>query len=438
MMHVKTVILGSGISGLSAAHFLSKKTNDFLLLESDNEAGGIIKTVNHGDFICENGPNTVLLNNDAIKELVKDCGLMEKIMFPSKVNNNRYVLHNNEITSIPLNILSFLKTPLISLKGKLRLVGELFVAKHKKNTTVYNFIKTRFGKEFHDQLIEPFLTGVYAGNTKNMSAKHCLKLLWNLEQNYGSIIRGLMKSKNVPKDSFYFPNGLKQLISSIKKPLENNIKLGHKVIQIINHKSFYEVICDNYKFSCTNIISAIPAYALSNVVWDMNFSNVLKSVNYNPIDVFHFGFLKKDLGIGKKGFGVLTKPMDGKHFLGILFNSQIFNHVSPKDKQLFTVLVGGERQNELCSMDKNELEQIVLNEIKDLLNCKDNPVFKNHFKWKMGIPQYDMNQSRLIKSIEEFENSNLSFHVLGNFFSGISVSDCVKNAKNKIDIMTMV
>ena len=56
----------------------------------------------------------------------------------------------------------------------------------------------------------------------------------------------------------------------------------------------------------------------------------------------------------------------------------------------------------------------------------------------MGIPQYDMNQSGLKKSIEEFENSNLSFHVLGNFFSGISVSDCVKNAKNKIDAMTMV
>ena len=109
---VKTIIIGSGISGLSSAHFLAKKTNDFLLLEAKNRLGGILQTIKEDNFICENGPNTLLLNNDAIIELVKDCGLWEDVIYPSKqTNKNRYVLNRNEIVNIPLNIKSFISSP---------------------------------------------------------------------------------------------------------------------------------------------------------------------------------------------------------------------------------------------------------------------------------------------------------------------------------------
>ena len=94
---VKTIIIGSGISGMSSAHFLAKKTDDFLLLEATNKLGGILQTVKEDNFICENGPNTLLLNNEAIIELVKDCGLWEDVIYPSKlISQNRYVLNHNE------------------------------------------------------------------------------------------------------------------------------------------------------------------------------------------------------------------------------------------------------------------------------------------------------------------------------------------------------
>ena len=94
----------------------------------------------------------------------------------------------------------------------------------------------RFGKEFHDKLIEPFITGVYAGDTKNMSAKHSLKILWNLEQTHGSVLKGLFKSKSAKKEkvhSFNFPNGLGQLVLAISNNLEEQIKLEKKVIGIV-------------------------------------------------------------------------------------------------------------------------------------------------------------------------------------------------------------
>ena len=110
---VDTIIIGSGICGLSSAHFLSKQSKDFLVLEASNNVGGIIQTENKSDFICENGPNTVLINNDAIIELLKDCDLLKSIIFPSESSNkNRYVLHENELELIPTSFKKFIYSPI--------------------------------------------------------------------------------------------------------------------------------------------------------------------------------------------------------------------------------------------------------------------------------------------------------------------------------------
>ena len=95
---VEVVIIGAGISGLSCGHFISKKTNNFLILESKDKLGGIIQTNIEKNYICEYGPNTVLLNNEATKQIISDCNLFERIIYPS-INNakNRFVFNNNKI-----------------------------------------------------------------------------------------------------------------------------------------------------------------------------------------------------------------------------------------------------------------------------------------------------------------------------------------------------
>ena len=159
----------------------------------------------------------------------------------------------------------------------------------------------------------------------------------------------------------------------------------------------------------------------------------MELVQYNPIDVFHFGFHKKNIEKPKKGFGLLTKPSDNKSFLGILFSTEIFNFVSPKDSKLFTVLVGGERQKEFCKMEKEKLELIILKELEKLIGHSGKIQFKNHFRWTNGIPQYNMYQDNLINSIKLFEKKNRNFHIIGNYFDGLSVSDCIEKGKLVVD-----
>ena len=164
------VVLGAGITGLSIAHYLSLKNKDFLVLEKSKRIGGNIFSEKKEGYIIENGPNTVLLNNDSIIKLIKDYGLWDNICLPKELSeSNRYVLLNDKLQLLPRNSLEFFKSPLLSLKEKLKLLKEPFVKKHKENTSVADFIKTRFGEGVLHQFIEPFVTGIYSGNINKMS-----------------------------------------------------------------------------------------------------------------------------------------------------------------------------------------------------------------------------------------------------------------------------
>ena len=435
-MKVETIIIGAGISGLSTAHFLSKKSEDFLLIESKKNVGGIISTKKKSGFLCENGPNTVLLNNDAIEELIKDCGLFEDIIYPNETaKKNRFVFHQSKIQALPANPLQIFSTPLLSFWDKIKFILELSKSAKKENVTVKDFFDYRFSTNFTNQFIEPFLTGIYAGNIEKMSMKHALKKVWNLEQENGSLIKGLIKNKGSKKQApiFNFKNGLSQLTEKIRYNLKDKILVNHSVSSIKKTKEGYQLIINEKEFFCKNIISTIPAFALANLIVDKNLIEQLKKVRYAPAEVFHFGFKEKEIENHIKGFGLLTKASDKKSYLGVLFNSEIFQHVSSNDSKLFTVIVGGERQPQLCDLPTDQLQKLIESELKELIQTQANPYFSNHYSYKKGIPQYLMNHQNLLDSVEKFEQENNNFFVSGNYIKGVSVSDCILNAKQLVN-----
>ena len=435
-MKVDTVIIGGGISGLSTANFLSKKTSDFIILESHNRVGGTINSSKVDGYILENGPNTVLDNNTAIKELISDLSIKEKLIYPDlKKISNRYLLINNRLVKIPLTIFEFLFTPILSIYSKIKIFSEILVPRHLNDTDVESFIKRRFGKEFHDNLIVPFLTGIYADTTSKMSTKNTLKKMWELEQKHGSIIIGLIKEKNKnPKAKiFTLDGGLSKITELLSKKFRNQLMLNTKVLSIVKFNESYKItLNEGEDIFCKHIISTIPSYSLKDIVFDDKLKNVLSKVNYNPIDVFHFGFDRDALDVKIDGFGLLTKPQDKKSFLGVLFSSNIFEHVSNNKKFLITVLAGGNRQKDLCKKSPEVLEKEILNEILPLLKLKSEPKFKNHFRWSKGIPSYSMSLTKLQEDIKIFEESNKGFYIIGNYHLGVSVSDCIKNSKELV------
>ena len=88
---------------------------------------------------------------------------------------------------------------------------------------------------------------------------------------------------------------------------------------------------------------------------------------------------------------------------------------------MFTVIVGGSRQKHLCKIESVKLKSLVIEELMELMEI-NNDLFSLIYKYPKGIPQYNLNHQSLLDAIQNFENNNPNFHILGNYFNGISVA----------------
>tara|TARA_Y100000589_G_scaffold179942_1_gene170347 strand:+ start:3913 stop:5229 length:1317 start_codon:yes stop_codon:yes gene_type:complete len=429
--HIENLIIGAGISGLATGHFLKKQKKEFFIFESNDSVGGVINTQKIKNLICENGPNTVLLNNNAIIELIDDLDLSTKIIQPTKYVKNKFFLHKGKIVKLPNNLKSFLSTKLISIKSKIKILKRLFFFNQEKYETVYKYVSENFGEDVHDNIFEPFLNGIYAGNTKKMSFEHALPKLWKINSIYNGFIDYFFKKNKKKKNNnpIYFKDGFATLINELKISLKDEIYTKFKVKKVrkLNDEKYLIEFLNSKKITCNKIIFTISP---KNIIEIMNLKIVsFDKKLYNPIDVIHFAFNKKDYQRKIKGFGLLSKKSENTSFLGILFNSDIFPNVAPNELKLITVLVGGENQSDLCKLDKNKITSIVESEIKELLKIKK-IVFKKHFRWEQAIPRYNVQNIKFLSS--NLNNHLISFkniYLNGNYLNGISVSDCILKSK---------
>jgi oxygen-dependent protoporphyrinogen oxidase len=441
-MSKKIIILGAGISGLSCAYFLKKKGYEVCILEKEESAGGVIQTHEENGYICENGPNTVILGKPELRKLIADLNLNEELVLPSAAAKKRYILRNKKLLKIPSSPADFFATKSLSIFGKIRILFEPFVKPlpNDADQTVADFTTRRFGKEVYKNFINPFVAGIYAGDAAKLSTRFGFKLLYELEQDYKSVIKGFMarakerKKKKEIQTIFSFRNGMKQIIDKLENNFKNDIQYKARVTNIAHFENGYKISFiqneEEKQILADCVVSTLPAYALSESIF--NLCNVtaekLKQLEYVPIVALHLGYKKEQVGNTSKGFGVLAPGHENTPLLGILFNSRIFNHVAPKGKELFTLMIGGARLPLLTELPDNELLQLAKTEFETIMNVNGKPDFVHFSRWKKAIPQYTMQYKEIYEAIQKFELNNKNFYIAGNCTHGISVPDCVENA----------
>lgn len=440
-------VLGGGISGLAAAYQLQKEGKNFILLEADKELGGKIKSRHLNGYTFELGPNTVLINNPEIKQLLDELDLSKNIILPDeKAVKNRLVLKNGKLEAIPTSLKSAFKSNLFQVKTIFNLIKEPFITQKKtsEEESLADFSRRRFGKQIYEDFITPFVTGIYAGDPEKMSINHTLSILNNAEKASGSVIKGMMKIMKkkkrenefhqLPKQKiFTFQTGLSKLIETLRDKLLNNIQTEAFVTQISQiDKSVYEISYnlkgEKRKIEVQEIISTLPAHNLANIIQNLSVElfHSLQKINYVPAVVSHIGLPKSVLNFQEKAFGILSRQAEKVPFLGVLFNSHFFPSHAPAEKVLLTVITGGYRQKDMVDLSDED----ILIEIKEALRSTiglDKVEMTHVHKWPKGIPQFEMGYQNILDQITRFEEKYPSFYISGNFREGISVSDCIAN-----------
>jgi protoporphyrinogen/coproporphyrinogen III oxidase len=448
-LNKKVLILGAGISGLSTAFWLKQNGIDVKLFEKNSYTGGSIRTEKINDYIIEHGPNSALETTPLIDKLINELGISNKKIYANDNAKKRYILRNGKLHALPMSPLSFLSTKLFSFSAKMRLFKEPFI-KSKSNPyeTIAEFTERRLGTEFLDYAINPFVAGVFAGNPKDLNVKTAFPRLYELEQNYGSLIGGAIKSRRERKKraeaskqsakTFSFLNGMNDLTSAISERLKNDILTQVEVSDICKINNKFSV---NYKIGdetrnevFDSVVISAPAYTASKLIQSFapEVSSVLSAVYYPPVNVIITSFKREQFDFIPDGFGYLVPEKENSKILGSLWNTVIFPNRAPKDEYVLTNFIGGSRNADLTGLNDDELLKITLCELSKSMGVKGQPVFSKIIRWERAIPQYRKNYSDVFDMLDKFHIDNPGLFLCNNYYRGISVGDCIKSADQTV------
>ncbi|HUX61879.1 MAG TPA: protoporphyrinogen oxidase [Ignavibacteriaceae bacterium] len=446
-MNKKIVILGAGISGLSTAYLLDKDGFDVTVLEKNSEVGGSMESIWEDGFMFDRGPNSGLETTPLIGTMVEDLGLQDQLMYASKEGNRRYILRNDQLHPLPMNPIAFIKTRLFSPIAKLRLFIEPLIGKSNDGyyQSISEFVTRRLGKEFLDYAINPFVAGVYAGNPEELSVKSAFPKLYALEEEYGGLIIGTIKSIRKRKQRaekskqsarmFSFKDGMQVLPKTIANKLGDRVITSSEVTALKKNGEGYSVTYNHNELSktidCDILVSTLPAYVGSDLFKELDekLSNHLSQIYYPPVLVMFLGYNKTDIAQPLDGFGFLIPAKEKKSFLGAIWSSVIFQNRSQADKAVFTLFVGGARNPEVGNIDKQELIRKVKDEFHMLMKISAQPTYESYRYWSKAIPQYNIGYIEHENYFDEFEKRNKGIILGGNYRGGISVGDCIKNSE---------
>lgn len=424
-------IIGAGISGLSLAYFLQKQNKLYLLLEKKEQQhspGGIIQSIREKEYLYELGPNS-LLCDDFLLNWLKELELDSQIIEAKPVSKSRFVFKNGKYRKLPSSPINLFWSNFFSWQAKKQIFNE---PKIKSQThpqeTLTAFFERRFGGEVVEYALDPFVSGIYAGDPDELLVQYTLPALVELERKYGSVIKGLKKTKGLErKKSISFVDGMQTL----PKKLVEKVKITYcqgGVRALIKKNNQWEVVTEEKNHLVEKVVIATPAYVASELLktFDFAFAENLQKINYAPMVVVHTIYYKSLFPKPLNGFGALHPQREKLFTLGHIWTSSVFGGRCKENEVMFTSFIGGVRNVEKTLLDDNTLMSKVQKEIREIYRIESLPVLQRVTRWQKAIPQYDKFILPVYEQVGIFEKENL--YICANWKDGISVADCIKKA----------
>lgn len=446
MKHISTnvVIVGGGLTGLTVGYRLHEAGIPFVIIEKNTSPDGVIQTITEEGFTYESGPNTGVLNNDEIMSLFESLSGRCTLEVARKEANKRYVLYKGRWQSLPSGIMQGITTPLFTWYDKFRLCGEPFRSKGTNpDETLSELVVRRMGKSFLDYAVDPFVSGIYAGNASQLITRHAMPKLYRLEQDYGSFIGGAIRKQRArkgvapkfTKEVFSCRSGLNALPKAMYDAIGGeSVWLGCSRVKVeAGREGFTATLFHGQEavsISSNRVVMATNApqlpEILSFVTPDLKAS--IDRMVYAPVVLAVVGF-RQWKGIPLDAFGGLIPSKEKKQVLGVLYPSAIFNGRAPEGGALLSVFMGGVRHRGLIDQPDEVIGQLVVDELKELMKMEEcSPDLLRIFRHGKAIPQYDISMDARLGLVDELERSHRGLIIGGNIKDGIGMADRVKQA----------
>jgi protoporphyrinogen/coproporphyrinogen III oxidase len=431
------VVVGGGISGLTAAFHLSRGGLRTAVLEAAERVGGAVETFSDGAWRFEMGPNTVLENNESVGRLIRDAGLDGEKVVATLSAKRRYLYKGGKLVPLPGGPGGFLTTPLFPLGSKLGLLREPWIGRPPEGTeeSIAQFVRRRLSTAFLDYAVGPFVSGVYAGDPERLSVRWAVPKIWSLEHEHGSLIRGgLIQARARRKGPapggamISFQGGLEDLPRRLAREI-GDVRTGVIAQRIVRTDGGFRVETSAGPVEAARLVLAVPADAAARLLEEATTgaSRLFAEIPYAAVAVASLGWRREDVGHPLDGFGFLAPRKEGLRVLGCLFPSEIFPNRAPAGHVALAAFGGGRTDPEFAAWDDDRILSTVLSELRGPLGLRGEPAFHLVRRWPRAIPQYEVGHGRFVERAKEIEGALPGLRIAGSFVGGVSVTDCIKN-----------
>ena len=457
-------MIGGGIAGLSAAYYASKLTGvQVTLCESSDRWGGKIVTeripFEQGQFVVEGGPDSFLATKVWGLALCKELGLSERLQGTNTHQKNTYILNRDRLLPlpdglammIPTDMQAMMKSRLLSWFGKARM-GLDFVLPPKAlngDESLGAFISRRLGREAYESLIEPLMSGIYAGDGDRLSLASTFPHLRDLELEYGSLARGALKMRQQSNGKpiqgsrpvFVTPtSGLAEIVEKLVEYLKANgadLKLKTKALQITNDRLQYRVTLQTGEtLNADSVVLATPAFAAGQILESLNplLASDLQTIPYVSTTTISLAYRQSDIPRQLDGYGYVIPRREGRHALACTWTSVKFSHRAPEGYVLLRVFVGRAGQN--FPWNETDLLALARKELKQTLGITAAPLLERVFLWDQAMPQYNIGHPEILKRIDAALENYPGLALAGNGYRGIGIPDCIHSGELAVEKLT--
>ena len=477
MDKTKVVVVGGGIAGLATAVQLEKQAADrgleigVTVVEGADVLGGNIRTDHIDGYVVENGPNGFLDNVEATPALVKHLGLGDRLVQADESAAIRYIYRKGALRRLPAGPVSFLRSPILSLGGRLRLLLEPFMssaaATEGRDETIYDFASRRIGDEAARILVGSMVSGVFAGDIEQLSLPAAFPKMRAMEAEHGSLVRAMVskmlarkaakkaeaRGEDVSQDTrpggpagpggtlTSFQGGMTDLVAAAAAKLRHAPKTGWRVESLDRNGEEWRLRSESGdELSADHVVLTLPSRHAGTLLQplDAELAKLASGIGAAPIVVVALGLDPSQLGRPLDGFGFLIPRGEGPRILGCLWDSSIFpGHRAPEGKALIRAMIGGAHDRQICDLSDDEIVAEVRRDLETTLGLpragesKLEPELLGVYRYPAGISQYDVGHLARVDAMHRRLEDFPGLWLGGSSYYGVAMNACITKAQEQ-------
>lgn len=448
VMSQRVVVVGAGISGLSAAYRLTELAPelDVVVLERSDRAGGLIKTDVIDDFVVEQGPDSILTEKPQALALARRLGLESELLPTNTRDRGAFVVTRGRLERIPegfsmmaaTRALPILRSPILSRAGKLRLMAEVALPRRKAedDESISSFVRRRFGPEVLARLAQPLMSGIYGSDPAELSLRSTMPRFVELERAHRSVTLGLLAKRRTSTQSsgvrygmfVAFKQGNQTLTDVLQRRLGSRLRLHSPVAGVTRQGAQYRVQIEGADALLADaVILATPARIMAPAleVLDERLSELLGGVRFGSTATVAYGFRDDAIVHPLNGFGFVVPSVEKRRILASTWASKKFAGRAPPGKVLLRAFFGGAHDESAPHLADSELIDLGISELDSLLGLKQEPLFTSVARQIQAMPKYVVGHGERVAAIEARLSQFPGLALAGNSLYGVGIPDAI-------------